>query len=238
MDVSAVLNPEVTLQTKPPPSANGAGNQCGCSKAAGATGGPAGGDSVGAAGGAGDGGVFVSKHFSALQTVEGFLDALTNASRYVLAGMCAVPLAASLRSTAGSGNPPTVSRFFDDAACVSDAVALVLVLFPGMDGCTASRPYRYHFFRHRVWRFRFCIYVCICTIFADIVLPCDDLVQSLLCKVFCDGMGTHCFWLVFRSAVLCFCGLVFLMRSGRSCSHHTLWFILLRCFLRAPRSQA
>eukprot|EP00752_Nemacystus_decipiens_P010933 g9717.t1 len=83
------LSPEVTLQAKPlKPSlsaakANGSGNQGECSNAAEATGGPAEGTSVGAAGlgAGGDCGGFVSKHFSALQTVEGFLDALTNASR-------------------------------------------------------------------------------------------------------------------------------------------------------------
>lgn len=81
------LSPEVTLQTNPPlPAASGSRSQGGRSSAAGAAtaGGPAEGASVHAAGtGGGDGGAFVSKHFSALQTVEGFLDALTNASRYI-----------------------------------------------------------------------------------------------------------------------------------------------------------
>lgn len=79
VDLSAAVSPEVTLQTEKRPlsaAANGAGNQCACSSAAGS---PAEGASVVDAPG---GGAFVSKHFSALQTVEGFLDALTNASRY------------------------------------------------------------------------------------------------------------------------------------------------------------
>eukprot|EP00903_Cladosiphon_okamuranus_P010493 g9925.t1 len=84
VDLSATLSPEVTLQTKPPLSAaNGGSNQCGCSNAAGGSTEAAGVDAAGVtvAVGANGGGAFVSKHFSALQTVEGFLDALTNASR-------------------------------------------------------------------------------------------------------------------------------------------------------------
>ncbi|CAN0533508.1 unnamed protein product, partial [Ectocarpus sp. 12 AP-2014] len=94
MDLSAASSPEVTLRKNTSLSQNGGngGNPddsgCGCSKAttaatsttattaaAATAGGGAGEDAAAAAG------VFVSKHVSALQTVEAFLDALTNASR-------------------------------------------------------------------------------------------------------------------------------------------------------------
>lgn len=91
MDLSAASSPEVTLRKNTSPFQNGGNTDdsgCGCSKAttaatsttattaaAATAGGGAGEDAAAAAG------VFVSKHVSALQTVEAFLDALTNASR-------------------------------------------------------------------------------------------------------------------------------------------------------------
>ncbi|CAM9799349.1 unnamed protein product, partial [Ectocarpus fasciculatus] len=92
MDLSAASSPEVTLRNTPL-SQNGGSiddSGCGCSKAitaatsttastgAAATAGGGAGEDAAAAAAAG---VFVSKHVSALQTVEAFLDALTNASR-------------------------------------------------------------------------------------------------------------------------------------------------------------
>lgn len=88
MDLSAACSPELSIQPKPSPS--GDGNHCGCSAgsasraARGDCGGGGGGDLPGqgnASVSVGDPGVFVSKHVSALQTLEGFLGALTNASR-------------------------------------------------------------------------------------------------------------------------------------------------------------
>lgn len=80
-------SPEVTLQTSSKLSANG-DNKCGCSTAASVVGGaassgPGANDpSVGGGLRGAEAGAFVSKHVSALQTVESFLHALTNASRY------------------------------------------------------------------------------------------------------------------------------------------------------------
>lgn len=84
LDLSAASVPEVTVQAKPPSSATGSN----CRDPTAALGGGDGGDNVPGIGNASvavgreaEPGVFVSKHVSALQTVEGFLDALTNASR-------------------------------------------------------------------------------------------------------------------------------------------------------------
>lgn len=81
MDLSEACSSQVILQTKPSPSAKDSSN-CGRSNAAVSDASPS--VQEGGSGGSvpGAGGAFVSKHVSALQIVEGFLDALTNASRY------------------------------------------------------------------------------------------------------------------------------------------------------------
>ncbi|CAM9930443.1 unnamed protein product, partial [Laminaria digitata] len=92
MDLSLASSPEVTLQTSSTLSGNS--NNCGCSMAAAASavGGataaavssvPRANDPSVGGGGRREGGAgaFVSKHVSALNTVESFLHALTNASR-------------------------------------------------------------------------------------------------------------------------------------------------------------
>lgn len=85
LDMSVTSSPEVSLSASSLAAKPSDGGACACSGSS-TVGNKK--EGRGRRGGEGEGrvvdinGVFVSKHVSALQTVEGFLDALTNTNRY------------------------------------------------------------------------------------------------------------------------------------------------------------